>query len=156
VGSGGLVHSKLTTRALREVRGRFWNTPELRPLANLNNTCLNSYLVAKWVDWCNLIQSAISDIVEKKRLIMVAVPARPQMEALNLGGDPNTVLLPQRQLEHFCSENGIEYVNLEEAFKRKSGDYESVLFLHGELGSLHLSSEGHKRVAEYLGPIIFP
>lgn len=155
-GLGGLTHSKLTARALKEIRDRFWNTRELRPLANLNNTCLNSYLLAKWVDWFNRIQPAIREIAEKKCLIIVAVPARPQLEALNLGGDPDTVLLPQRQLEHFCSVNGIEYVNLLEAFKKKSSEYESDLFLHGGLGLLHFSSEGHQRVAEYLLPIIFP
>ena len=155
-GLGGLANSKLTSRALKEVRDRFWNTPELRPLANLNNTCLNSYLPAKWVDWCNRIQPIINEIAEKKHLIMVAVPARPQLEALNLGGDPDTVLLPQRQLELFCSGNGIKYVNIVEAFKKEGGGYETNLFLHEEYGILHFSSEGHDRVAEYLSPIIFP
>jgi GDSL-like lipase/acylhydrolase family protein len=152
-GLGGLAHSKLTARALKEVRGSFWNTPELQPLANLNNTCLNSFLLTKWVDWYNLVQPAISEIIEERRLIIVAVPARPQLEALNLGGAPDTVLLPQRQLEHFCTENGIEYINLVDAFRKdESGDYESGLFIHGGHGILHLSSEGHKRVAEYLWP----
>ncbi len=154
-GLGGLAHSKLTARDLREVRGRFWNTLELRPLANLNNTCLNSYLLPKWVDWCNLVQPIISEILDGKRLIMVAVPARPQLEALNLGGNSDTVLLPQRQLEQFCAENNIEYVNLVEAFRRDEvGDYNSGFFLHGRDGNLHFSSEGHQRVAEYLWPII--
>lgn len=155
-GLGGMAHSKLTARALREARGRFWNTPELRPLANLNNTCLNSYLPVKWVDWCNRILPMIKEIAEKKRLIMVAAPARPQLEALNLGGDPDTVLLPQHRLQQFCFENGIEYVTLVEAFKEESGDYGLGFFLHGGLGILHFSSEGHQLVAEYLYHIIFP
>ena len=157
LGLGGLAHSKLTARALKEVRGRFRNTPELRPLANLNNTCLNSYLLPKWVDWCNLVQPIISEILDGKRLIMVAVPARAQIESLNLGGNPDTVLLPQRQLEQFCAENNIEYVNIVEAFRRDEvGDYNSGLFLHGRDGNLHFSSEGHQRMAEFLYPIIFP
>ena len=155
-GLGGLAHSKLTAGALKEVRGRFWNTPGLRPLANLNNTCLNSYLPSKWVDWCNLIQPKISKLVEEKRLIIGAVPALPQLEALNRGGDYDTVLLPQHHLEKFCSANGIEYVNLTEAFKNADGAYDSSLFLHGGHGILHFSSEGHQRVAKYLYPIIFP
>ena len=155
-GLGGLAHSKLTARALKEVRGRFWNTPKLRPLANLNNTCLNSYLITKWVEWCNLVQPVINEIVGNKRLIMVAVPARPQLESLNLGGNPDTVLFPQRQLEQFCIVNGIEYINLVEAFKKDQEGYDSDLFLHGEGGSLHFSSEGHQQVAEFLYPIIFP
>jgi GDSL-like lipase/acylhydrolase family protein len=156
-GLGGLAHSKMTARALKEVRGRFRNTPKLQPLANLNNTCLNSYLLPKWVDWCNLIQPAISEITDNKRLIVIAVPARPQLESLNLGGDPDTVLLPQRQLKQFCAENGIEYINLVEAFRKDGiGDYDSSLFLHGAHGILHLSSEGHKRAAGFLYPIIFP
>jgi len=153
-GLGGLTHSKLTARALKEVWGSFWKTPELQPLANLNNTCLNSYLLTKWVDWFNLIQPTINEIIEDKRLIIVTVPARPQLEALNLGGDPDIVLLPQRQLEQFCTENDIEYINLVEAFKNDNGAYDSSLFLHGGYGILHLSSEGHRRVAEYLWPVI--
>ena len=155
-GLGGLAHSKLTARDLREVRGRFWNTPELRPLANLNNTCFNSYLLTKWVDWCNLIQPQISQIAEEKWLIIVAVPARPQLEALNRGGDSDAILIPQHHLEKFCSSNSIKYVNLTEAFKNADGAYDSSLFLHGGHGILHLSPEGHRRVAEYLYPIIFP
>ncbi|MEA1928197.1 MAG: SGNH/GDSL hydrolase family protein [Candidatus Auribacterota bacterium] len=155
-GLGGLAHSKLTARALKKIRGRFWNNLELRPLANLNNTCLNSYLLPKWIEWLNRIQPAISEIVENKHLIIVAVPARPQLETLNLGGDPDTVLLPQRQLEKFCSENGIEYVNLVEAFKEESGGYEIDFFLRGGVGLLHLSPDGHERVAGFLFPIIFP
>jgi len=153
---GGLAHSKLTARDLREVRGRFWNTPELRPLANLNNTCFNSYLPSKWVEWANLIQPQISQIAEEKWLIIVAVPARPQLEALNRGGDSDAILIPQHHLEKFCSSNSIKYVNLTEAFKNADGAYDSSLFLHGGHGILHLSSEGHRRVAEYLYPIIFP
>jgi GDSL-like Lipase/Acylhydrolase family len=153
-GLGGLAHSKLTAGALKEIRGRFWNTPELRPLANLNNTCLNSYLLPKWVNWYNLIQPEISKLMEEKRLIIVAVPARPQLEALNLGGDSDTVLFPQHQLEQFCSVNGIEYVNLTRAFKNEHEEYESSLFLHGGHGILHFSSEGHQRVAEYLWPVM--
>ena len=153
-GLGGLAHSKLTGRSLRKIRDRFWNRPGLRPLTNLNNTCLNAYLPKRWVDWCNQIQPAIRKINEKKRLIFVIVPARPQLEALNLGADPATVLFPQRQLEHFCSENGIEYIDLLGAFFLETGGYDTGLFIHGGYGLLHLSPEGHNRVAEYLLPLI--
>ncbi len=155
-GLGGLTHSKLTSRALKKVRGRFWNQTDLQPLANLNNTCLNSYLPEKWVDWANQVQPTISKIADDKRLIIAAAPARPQLEALNRGGDPGAVLLPQHMLEQFCSGNNIEYINLVEAFKKQTGGYDSGLFLQSGRGLLHLSSEGHRRVVEYLFPIIFP
>jgi|GEM_PF-1355876 len=153
-GLGGLAHSKLTARAIKEVRGRFWKTPELRPLANLNNTCLNSYLLPKWVEWYNLMQAVISEIKKDKEVIIIAAPARPQLESLKRGGNPDTVLFPQRQLEKFCSVNNIKYYDLTEAFKNKNGEYNSSLFLHGGHGILHFSSEGHQRVAEYLWPIM--
>ena len=155
-GLGGLAHSKLTGRSLRKIRDRFWNSPGLRPLTNLNNTCLNAYLPNQWVDWCNQIQPAIRKITEKKCLIFVIVPARPQLEALNLGSDPATVLFPQRKLQYFCSENGIECIDLLGAFSLETGSYDTSIFIHGGYGLLHLSPEGHNRVAEYLLPIIFP
>lgn len=155
-GLGGLTHSKLTAGDLRSVRSRFWKNPKLRPLAELNNTCLSSYLPEKWAEWCNLVQPDITKVAKQKRLIIAAVPARPQLLALNQGGDPDVVLFPQHQLQLFCSENGIQYVNLIEAFKKGDNKYASDLFLHEGRGTLHLSPAGHQRVAEYLLPIIFP
>ncbi len=153
-GLGGLVHSNLTARAIRDLRNLFWNRSELQPLANLNNTCLSAYLPERWGAWREKIRPALIEIAAKKRVIMAIMPARPQLEALNRGADPETVLFPQEQMRNFCAKMGIECVDLLPAFFDGKGKYDTGLFLVKENGLLHLSAEGHQRVAEYLLPII--
>ncbi len=154
-GLGGLVHSNLTARTIRELRNLFWNRPELQPLANLNNTCLNAFLPGRWADYREKIRPAIQEFAGKKRVMMVIVPARPQLAALNRGADPGTVLFPQKQMENFCAESGVECVDLLPAFAAGEGKYDTGLFLQDVTrGLLHLSAAGHERVAEFLWPLI--
>ncbi|MFH1039078.1 MAG: SGNH/GDSL hydrolase family protein [PVC group bacterium] len=153
-GLGGLAHSRLTARSLRELRDRFWNDPGLRPLADLNNTCLNAYLPGRWSRFIEEIRPAVRKIAGEKRLIVIGSPARPQLEALDRGADPETVLFPQRRMERFCAEEGIEFIDLLEVFLPMGKGYDPALFLHDDRGLLHLSQKGHEKVAEYLWPII--
>lgn len=151
---GGLAHSKRTALALKNLRSRFWKQNELRPLANLNNTCLTAYLPESWAEFFQRNGPGLKKIASEKSLLIIAIPARPQLEALNTGGDKDTVLYPQHELKKFCRENGIDYIDALGAFKKDGPGYDTGLFLGGGLGLLHLSPRGHERVADFLWPEI--
>ena len=151
-GLGGLTNSRLTDLALRNLRNQFWESPRLRPLAELNNTCLTAYLDRSWSRFRREVEPALRKLAEERKVILAPAPARPQLESLNLGGGPETVLFPQRRLEELAREVGIGYLDLLPAFRGENGDYDVDLFLPGEPGVLHLSGEGHRRLAEWLRP----
>jgi len=145
-GLGGLVQSRLTDLKLSRLRSRFRADDTLRPLAALNNTCLYAYLPEAWERYREDIRPALEALIAKRSIILAAVPARPQLESLNRGGDPARVLFPQRRLEELARETGIGYLDLLPAFRAAEGDYDTGHFLTGD--KLHLSPKGHRRVAE--------
>jgi len=153
-GLGGLAHSRFTSSALKKIRERFWERPELKPLAGLNNTCLNAYLPESWEEFFRRNGPALKKIASEKILLFISVPARPQLEALNAGGDADVVLFPQRQLEEFCRKNRIVYIDSLEAFEKEGGGYDTSLFFGGGIGLLHLSPRGHEAAADFLWPRI--
>lgn len=52
------------------------------------------------------IGPALEKIAEGRAVVLAPVPARPQLEALDRGGDPEIVLFPQRRLEELARELG--------------------------------------------------
>ncbi len=151
-GLGGLAESRRTDWELGLLRNRFRSNPALQPLADLNNTCLHAYLDRSWSRFREDVEPALRALAEKRAVILAPVPARPQLESLNRGGDPEPVLFPQRKLEELAREWGIEYLDLLPAFQAADGSYDENLFLAGERGTLHLSAEGHRRLADWLQP----
>ena len=152
VGLGGLFDSWRTTRALREVRGRFGKDPALAPLATLNNTCLCAYLPGRWDDFARRNLPLLKEMTEAVKVVMVAVPARTQLEALNSGAAEDAVLFPQERLRELSLKSGAAFIGLLPAFREGDGTYDTGLYLAGEDGDLHLSNRGHRRIAEYLWP----
>lgn len=153
-GLGGLVQSRWTARELTNLRDRFQTREDLRSLAELNNTCLAAYLPDRWNRFEEEIGAELRELEGSRRLILAASPGRPQLEALNAWGDPEAVLYPQRRLEELARAMGIAFLDLLPAFRQSGGDYDIRLFLPGEPGVLHLSPEGHLRLAEWLWPEI--
>ncbi len=151
---GGLVQSRWTARELSNLRDSFAAREELHPLAKLNNTCLAAYLPGRWRHFEKEIGPGLRELAESKRLILAASPGRPQLEALNAGGDPEEVLFPQRMLGELARATGTAFLDLLPAFRQPGGDYDIRLFLPGEPGVLHLSLEGHHQLAEWLWPEI--
>ncbi len=147
-GLGGLVQSRLTDLRLGNLRDGFGRDPGLQPLAGLNNTCLAAYLPGAWERYREDVGPALRNLAEEKIVVLAPVPARFQLEALNRGGDPETVLHPQRRLEDLARELGTGYLDLLPAFRTEDGGYDARLFLD----DLHLSPEGHRRLAEWLWP----
>jgi len=155
-GLGGLIDSRLTDLRLKNLRAGFRRDPDLEPLAELNNTCLTAYLPGAWDRYQEEVAPALRELAEERKVILAPVPARPQLEAINRGGGPETVLFPQRKLEGLARELGVGYLDLLPAFRSGDGKYDPGLFLPGEKGVLHLSPEGHRRVAEWLRPRLDP
>lgn len=153
-GLGGMVHSRLTARELKDLRDNFSARTDLQPLAELNNTCLSSYLPGRWFAYRADIEPALRELAGERKVIIAAIPARPQLESLNRGGDPDTVLFPQRRLEEITAELQVGFLDLREAFRTEKGLYDTALFLAGQPGMLHLSPEGHRRLTEWLWPEI--
>ena len=153
-GLGGLVDSHFTARSLRQTRQGFLARPELQPLAGLNNTCLSAYLPDRWERYRDEISPLLRQLNAKEKLVLLAVPARPQLEALNRGGEAEAVLYPQRRLADLAAALGIDFIDLLPAFRNPAGGYDEDLFLPGERGVLHLSAAGHRRLAQWLGPKI--
>ncbi len=151
-GLGGLIRSRWTARELNGLRDGFSARDNLRPLAELNNTCLSAYLPARWSRFREEIGPELAELAKTNRVILAAAPGRPQLEALNRGGDPATVLYPQRRLEELSRAAGITFLDPLPAFRGPGGNYDTGLFLPGEPGLLHLSPEGHRRLAQWLWP----
>ncbi len=151
-GIGGLTHSRLTDLEIQRIRNRFQNSPELRPLAELNNTCLTAYLHRAWLKFQKDIEPNLSDLTEKRTVILAPVPARAQLEALNRGGDTKLILFPQHRLEKLARELKIGFLDLLPAFRAEDGGWDESLFLPGQQGDLHLSPKGHRRLARWLWP----
>lgn len=147
-GMGGLAQSRWTDWRLSGLRDGFREDAGRRPLAELNNTCLAAYLPGAWARYREEIGPALEKIAEGRAVVLAPVPARPQLEALNRGGDPETVLSPQRRLEELARKLEIEYLDLLPAFREEEGAGNDPLFLD----DLHLSPEGHRRLAEWLWP----
>ncbi len=153
-GLGGLVQSRWTSRELGGLRRSFSAQENLRPLAGLNNTCLSAYLPGRWSRFAEEIGPGLRELAGSRKVILAAAPARPQLEALNAGGEPATVLYPQRMLKELARGTAIPFLDLLPAFRDPAGSYDTGLFLPGEPGILHLSPEGHRRLAEWLWPKI--
>ncbi len=149
-GLGGLLQSRLTDLKLSRLRARFREDESLRPLTELNNTCLYAYLPAAWERYRKDIRPALEVLAVRRDIVLLAVPALPQLEALERGGDPEIVLYPQRRLQELSREAGIGYLDLLPAFQSAEGERNPELFLPGD--TLHLSGEGHRRAAEWLQP----
>ncbi len=151
IGIGGILDSWRTTRALREVRDRFEKDPGLSPLAALNNTCLSAYLPGRWDEFSRRNLPLLEEMAGDKRVVVVAVPARAQLEALNSSAPEDAVLYPQDRLRELSLKSGAAFIDLLPAFEEGDGPYDTALYLVGEDG-LHLSIRGHRRIAEYLWP----
>ncbi|MCX6349160.1 MAG: SGNH/GDSL hydrolase family protein [Candidatus Aureabacteria bacterium] len=149
---GGLFHSALTDISLQKARERFWSATTLSPLAELNNTCLNAYLPESWKRYRELNLPLFREAAGRAACFLIAVPSRAQLQSLDRGGEPETVLYPQERIREICGETGWEYLDLLPAFRTETGGYEMKSFLDGENGMLHLSPEGHRRLADYLWP----
>ncbi len=152
IGMGGLIDSWRTTRDLREVRNRFKKDPGLSPLATLNNTCLSAYLPRRWDEFSRRNLPLLEEAAGNKKVVVVAVPARAQLEALNSNAPKDAVLYPQDRLRELSLESGAAFIDLLPAFEEGDGPYDTDLYLAGENGDLHLSLRGHRRIAEYLWP----
>lgn len=91
-------------------------------------------------------------MTEVKRVVVVAVPARAQLEALKSGATKDAVLYPQDRLRGLSLKSGAAFIDLLPAFEEGDQAYDTDLYLSGEDGDLHLSIRGHRRIVEYLWP----
>lgn len=151
---GGLVHSALSDASLRRVHEGFAAETALSPLSGLNNTCLNAWLPETWRRFREQSIPAFRECSGRTACFLAAAPARPQIEALERGADPAIVLYPQEQIKEICAEAGWTYLDLLGAFRTEIGDYDGEAFLPGEEGMLHFSAEGHRRLADWLWPLL--
>lgn len=151
---GGLFQSRFTALALKRARDYFRGQPGLEPLARLNNTCLTAYIPPAWENYLQLNLPPLREIARDHNLIMVPIPARAQLKALNQGGKREEILYPQEQLRAICRHYSIPFIDPLPAFKKDGGGYDISLFLPLNKGELHLSAAGHRRLAEFLWPEI--
>ncbi len=151
---GGLFQSRYTALALQRLRKHFRGEPGLSPLAGLNNTCLAAYLSSAWARYLRLNLPLLRKIARGKKLIVIPIPARAQLKAINQGGEIKEILYPQEQLRTICRQYSLLFIDPLPAFKQAGGGYDFGLFLPANKGELHLSAAGHRRLAEYLWPRI--
>ncbi len=149
---GGLVHTALADLSLRQVHEEFAGNPHLSPLAELNNTCLNSWLPETWKRFRETSTPLFKNNAGRAVFLLAAVPARAQIESLGRGADPAVVLYPQERIKEICAQAGWEYIDLLPAFRTESGGYDGQAFLPGEPGMLHLSAHGQRLIADFLWP----
>ena len=151
---GGLFQSRFTALALKRVREYFRGQHGLEPLARLNNTCLTAYIPPAWENYLQLNLPLLRKIAREHNLIIVPIPARAQLKALNRGEKKEEILYPQEQLRTLCRHYSIQFIDPLPAFKKAGDGYDISLFLPLNKGELHLSAAGHRRLAEFLWPEI--
>lgn len=149
---GGLFGATKIKRSLqiRQVKNMFAKNKKTEPLSKHNNSFLFAWIDDQWEGYLAEIFTPFVEDIDKNKLIIVAVPTRPQVEAMQRGASDKIVFYPQRKLKKFIRKNGITMIDMADAFKQADIEVAKTYFKD----EAHLSKKGHALIAAYLWPLL--
>lgn len=145
----GSIDRSLEAIRMSRLRNKLGSQEDTAPLATLHNIAIFAWDDARWDQFeKTILHPLVSDDLRKK-LLVVAMPVKPQLASTDLGAPPELVFFPQRRLEAMCRELGIHYLDAAEAFSSPSRPADEWF-----QDNFHFTARGHQRLAEYLLPQI--
>lgn len=146
-GLGGKATRASEAVKIRNLRKKFRVQEKTAPLAKLNNTCLLAYTKKRWRSYIEDTLIPFNEYLKDtgQHLVMLILPAAPQIEALSLGASEDVVFFPQNELRSFCAKRGIPFIDASKFFYDVKIPLDEIF-----LSELHLSEWGHSILAEYI------
>jgi hypothetical protein len=129
-----------------ELRSRFESQAVLAPLAKHDDATLLAWDPSCIESYCHDVLLPLTRRAKHSPIVLLALPTAHQFEALANGADENTVRAPQLQLETFCREQDIPFIDALGLLRENERNDAAKLYLRDD--PLHFQSTGHQELAK--------
>lgn len=146
--------STLDLIGLKYTRSRLESSTQTRPLSRHDDACMLSWQSDRVAKCLQQHLPPYLQAADRPPLILVLLPTRHQVKALNRGAPAETALAPQSHVARFCAAHDIACLDAAELLieEQQKLPKASSIFLTGD--ALHFNDAGHAQLAEVLWPAL--